>query len=79
MRKKFIYVLWGLLFLVIAAVALVFTAIAKGKIGYVPPIEELENPNLKFATQIISDDGVVLGTYSYSKENRLYVGYEDIY
>ena len=78
MRKKFIYVLWGLLFLVIAAVALVFTAIAKGKIGYVPPIEELENPNLKFATQIISDDGVVLGTYSYSKENRLYVGYEDL-
>ena len=42
MRKKFIYVLWGLLFLVIAAVALVFTAIAKGKIGYVPPIEEEE-------------------------------------
>ena len=78
MRKTFIGLLWGLLLLGMLAVGLLFGAIAKGKIGYVPPIEELENPNLKFATQIISDDGVILGTYSYSKENRLYVGYEDL-
>ena len=51
MRKIFIYAMWGFVFLCIAAVAIVFTAIAKGKIGYVPPVEELENPNLKFATQ----------------------------
>ena len=78
MRKKIIYVLWGLLILVIAAVAVVFSAIANGKIGYVPPVEELENPSLKFATQIISDDGQLLGTWSLSKENRVYVGYEDL-
>lgn len=78
MRKKFIAVLWILLLLGGGAAALLFTAIAKGKIGYVPPVEELENPNLKFATQVISDDGVTLGTYSYSKENRVYVGYEDL-
>ena len=57
MRKIFIYAMWGFVFICIAAVAIVFTAIAKGKIGYVPPVEELENPNLKFATQIISEDG----------------------
>ena len=62
MRKTLIYTLWTLLFLVVAGVGLIFTAIAKGKIGYVPPVEELENPNLKFATQIISDDGVTMGT-----------------
>jgi len=78
MRKTFIYVLWALLLLSMAGVAAVFTAIAKGKIGYVPPVEELENPNLKFATQIISDDGQLLGTWSLSKENRVYVGYEDL-
>lgn len=50
MRKKFIYVLWALVACVILAIAFIFTAIAKGWIGYVPPIEELENPNLKFAT-----------------------------
>lgn len=78
MRKKFIYVLWGLLILTVAAIAILFSAIANGKIGYVPPVEELENPNLKFATQIISDDGQLLGTWSLSKENRVYVGYEDL-
>ena len=78
MRKTFIYTLWALLLLALLGIAGVFAAIAKGWIGYVPPIEELENPNLKFATQIISDDGVTLGTYSLSKENRLYVGYNDL-
>ena len=78
MRKKFIYVLWTLVVLCVLSVAVVFTAIAKGWIGYVPPVEELENPNLKFATQIISDDGQLLGTWSYSKENRVYVGYNDL-
>ena len=52
MRKKFIYVLWALVVGVLLVIALIFTAIAKGWIGYVPPIEELENPNLKFATEI---------------------------
>ena len=78
MRKTLIYTLWALLLLGFAGVAWVFSAIADGKIGYVPPVEELENPNLKFATQIISDDGVTMGTYSYSTDNRIYVGYEDL-
>ncbi len=43
-----------------------------------PPVEDLENPNYKFATEILSDDGKVLGTYSYSKENRVFVGYADL-
>lgn len=78
MRKTFIIVLWVLLLIGILATYIIFSAISDGKIGYVPPIEELENPNLKFATQVISDDGKVLGTWSLSKENRLYVGYEDL-
>lgn len=43
-----------------------------------PPVEDLENPNYKFATEVISDDGKLLGTYSYSKENRVFVGYADL-
>ena len=78
MRKTFIIVLWALLLIGVLATYIIFSAISDGKIGYVPPIEELENPNLKFATQVISDDGKVLGTWSLSKENRLYVGYEDL-
>ena len=79
MRKTLIVTLWAILLLAIAGVALIFSAIAKGKIGYVPPVEELENPNLKFATQIISDDGVTMGTYSLDKDaNRIYVGYDEL-
>ena len=78
MRKTFIIVLLALLLIGMLATYIIFSAISDGKIGYVPPIEELENPNLKFATQVISDDGKVLGTWSLSKENRLYVGYEDL-
>ena len=78
MIKKIVIALWVLLFVGVVAVAGVFIAIARGWIGYMPAIEELENPNYKFATEVISTDGKVLGTYSYSKENRVYVGYEDL-
>ncbi len=78
MRKKFIYALWFLLAAVLLVVVFTFIAIAKGWVGYVPPVEELENPNLKFATQIISDDGKMLGTWSLSTENRVFVGYGEL-
>ena len=43
-----------------------------------PPVEELENPSYKFATEIFSEDDKVLGTWSYSKENRVYTAYKDL-
>jgi penicillin-binding protein 1A len=78
MRKKFLCVLWALVACIILGVALMFTAISNGWVGYVPPIEELENPNLKFATEIISEDGALLGTWSLSKENRVFVDYDQL-
>ena len=70
--------LWILLAVVVLAIVVIFVSISKGWIGYMPPVEELENPNYKFATEIFSEDGKVLGTYSYSKENRVFVGYNDL-
>lgn len=78
MRKKIIYALWTFLAVLIVVACFVFMAIAKGWIGYMPPVEELENPNYKFATEIISSDGKMLGTWSLSKENRIYVGYDEL-
>ena len=43
-----------------------------------PPVEELQNPQYKFASEVISADNKVLGTYSLSKENRVYVGYDEL-
>ncbi|GBU08333.1 penicillin-binding protein 1A [Bacteroidales bacterium] len=43
-----------------------------------PPIEDLENPIDKYASQVISVDLKPLGTYAHSKENRIYVSYQDL-
>ena len=42
-----------------------------------PPIEELENPISKYASQVISSDNVLLGTWSLN-ENRLFASREEI-
>ncbi|EGF59964.1 transglycosylase domain-containing protein [Bacteroides fluxus] len=78
MIKKVVTILWIFIALIALACVVIFFSIAKGWIGYMPPVEDLENPNYKFATEVFSDDGKVLGTYSYSKENRVYVGYQDL-
>lgn len=43
-----------------------------------PEIEELENPVNKYASQVISSDGKLIGTWSYSRANRIFVPYDDI-
>ncbi|MGP1539464.1 transglycosylase domain-containing protein [Bacteroides pyogenes] len=78
MIRKIIKILWIFLAVALVVIITVFVSISKGWIGYMPPVEELENPNYKFATEIFSEDGKVLGTWSYSKENRVYTAYEDL-
>ena len=62
----------------ILAVAGAFFAIEKGWIGYMPPVEDLQNPISRFATQIYSVDGKVLGTWNYNRENRIVVDYSKL-
>ncbi len=69
---------WSLYALGLIVVALLFVAIAKGSIGYMPPIEQMENPIDKYASQIISADGKILGSYAHSMDNRIPVNYEDL-
>ena len=57
MIRKIIKALWILLAVVVLAIVVIFVSISKGWIGYMPPVEELENPNYKFATEIFSEDG----------------------
>ena len=78
MIRKIIKALWIFLVVIILAIVIVFVSISKGWIGYMPPVEELENPSYKFATEIFSEDEKVLGTWSYSKENRVYTAYKDL-
>ena len=78
MRKTFIHFLWALLVVVVLGCVGAFWAIAEGKIGYMPPIEDLQNPINRFATQVFSADGKVMGTWNYNKENRVCVDYNEL-
>ena len=78
MRKVFVRSLWTLLAIVILCSAVAFTAIWNGFIGYMPPVEDLQNPINRFATQIYSADGKVIGTWNFNRENRICVSYNDI-
>ena len=69
--------LWGILITGILAVVLIFWLICKGMLGYLPPLDELQNPKNKFATEIISADMQSLGRF-YRNENRVSVEYTDI-
>ena len=78
MRKKFFIFLWVLFFVIVAGVGFTFHAIFTGAIGYMPNIEQLQNPVNKFATQVFSADGKLLGTWSYSSANRVFADFDEL-
>lgn len=78
LKRKFLVLFWGIFFGSIVIVILLFSMIVNGKIGYMPPIEELENPKNKFASVVYSSDMEELGRYYQSKENRVYVPYNEL-
>ena len=78
MRKLFVYFLWTLLTVFVLGTAGAFYAIDQGWIGYMPPIEDLQNPINRFATQIYSADGKIIGTWNYNRENRVMVDYTQL-
>lgn len=78
MRRKFIITLWILLAIAIISTATVTTCIWNGWIGYMPPIEDLQNPIDRYATQVLSSDGKVIGTWNLNKDNRIHIPYDSI-
>ncbi len=78
MRKKLILTVWLLLLLALGGTAWLFKSIEEGRIGYMPELSQLQNPVNKFASQVFSADGKLLGTWSYSRANRIFVGYHDL-
>ena len=78
MRRKFIFFLWTMLAVFVLAATGGFIAIWNGWIGYLPELEDLQNPINRYATQVYSSDGKVLGTWHLNKENRVVVPYEKI-
>ena len=63
---------------VVLLVAVAFVAIWNGWIGYMPDMEELENPISRSASMVFSADGKMMGTYNSDRENRIIVDYNKL-
>ncbi len=77
-RKKFIVCFWSIFGIGVVTIVMLFWMISKGWLGYLPDIDELQNPKNKYATEIYSSDMQLLGRYFYSKDNRVHVPYSAI-
>ena len=76
-KKKFLCWFWGIFAGGMLLIVLIFWMITKGWLGYLPPLDELQNPKNKFATEVFSSDMQSLGRF-YRKENRVGVTYDQI-
>ena len=72
----YLKVLWSLAGLGVLVVFLCVGLAALGAFGKLPPIELLENPRSKLASEIITADGRILGKFY--QENRTHTEYEDL-
>lgn len=77
MKKKLITILWCSYALIVLAGIVGAVCIKNGWIGYMPSITELQSPINRYASQVISADGRLMGTWS-RNENRVFVAYDSI-
>jgi len=76
-RTQFLKWFWGLFATGCVMLVIVFWSITKGWLGYLPPLEELQNPKNRYATEVFTSDMQSLGRY-YRQENRVGVQYKDL-
>lgn len=77
-NRRIIRWMWIVFGACVAAVILLFFLIYNGVVGYMPEIEQLKNPQDKFASTIYTADGVEMGRYFRNTGNRVYADYDEI-
>src|SRR5690554_788657 len=77
-KRGIVKIMWRLFGLAVAAAILFFVLVSTGAVGYLPNIDELENPIDRYASQVISSDNKLLFTYSLSDDNRIMIDYSDL-
>jgi penicillin-binding protein 1A len=76
--NKYTRIFWIFLIIPFLFFLLIIVLAATGHLGYMPKIEDLENPKINFATLIISNDGEVLGNFYYKNQNRTHVDFDKL-
>jgi len=74
--KTYIRLFWALVLIPIITIILLFILISSEKLGEMPSFRELENPENNLASEIYSNDGVLVGNVfwdnrSYAKQDEL--------
>ena len=77
-RRIFNLWFWMLFGVIILGFASVFFFISIGWLGYLPPIDQLQNPINKYATELYSSDLKLIGSFSESTDNRIKTDYSQI-
>jgi penicillin-binding protein 1A len=75
-RKKFILIFWLLAMSPVIGLTFILLLAGLGTFGELPSFEELENPNSSLATEVYTEDNVLLGKYFH--QNRTNVLFEDL-
>ncbi|MFM6976856.1 MAG: penicillin-binding protein 1A [Sphingobacteriaceae bacterium] len=74
--QRYTSLFWKIIIGAIAFAAILIFSIGMGLFGKLPSFRDLENPKSNLASEVISEDNVVLGTYYV--QNRSNVRYEEI-
>jgi penicillin-binding protein 1A len=75
-RKLWIRVIWGTACFPFVALFIMVILINLGVFGKMPAFEELENPKSELATEVYSEDGVMIGKFAL--KNRSHIEFKDI-
>jgi penicillin-binding protein 1A len=75
-KRRFKWIFWSIFTIGWTFLIIYFIFIANGKMGLMPSFEQLENPKSNLATEIITADQELLGTYF--RENRTKTEFDSI-
>jgi len=73
---KFLIILWSLYAIPLVLFTIIMFLIGNGKMGFMPDFAQLENPQTNLASELITEDGELLGKYFV--ENRTFVNYDNL-
>jgi penicillin-binding protein 1A len=77
-RKRINLIFWGIFTSIIVLIVAMFYSISQGWLGYIPAIDQLQNPINKYATELYSSDLKLIGSFSFTEDNRIKTNYNQI-
>ncbi len=76
--KTSVRIFWRIFFLGFIALVVLISMASLGVFGNMPSLQELENPSIQQASDVIANDGTLMGKYYTERGNRSNVKYRDI-